>query len=447
MTNAILSAQKDAASGIYQVLEPLCDSDFQALMADIERNGVLVPVEYDEHGHILDGHNRVAICKQLGITEWPRFVRKGLSEEEKRSFARSINFARRHLSTAQKQRVIEAQLKDAPESSNRAIAASLGVDHKTVAGARTRLEVRGEIPQLERSIGRDGKERRKPITTMFLPEPANLDEMKRAVKFVDSQAHIAKVASYLGALRGVEPSANVEPAAVEAEPARSNLRAAVGTASASKVDRGANLYETPPEAMFTLLALETFSACILEPACGRGAIARVLERFHYSVVLSDLLDYGTLDAQGKSQAVQDFMASQPPEFGSYDIVTNPPYGGVMNAFIAHALRVYRPRKMALLLNWNAYSGFADEDRNFALDACPPARIYQFKRRLPMMHRDGWDGNIATSRMNTAWFVWELQDDGTYGDQTIVRRVDWQEYMPIDVVVPELDHALSMGGAA
>ncbi|NTG74497.1 SAM-dependent methyltransferase [Agrobacterium rhizogenes] len=216
------------------------------------------------------------------------------------------------------------------------------------------------------------------------------------------------------------------------EPTRANLRAAVGTASATKEARGQNLYETPPEAMSALLALETFSATVFEPACGRAAISRMLELAGYAVVLADLLDYGTTDQHGELQAVQDFLTSQPPECGSYDIVTNPPYGDVLNAFVAHALRVFRPRKMALLLNLNFLCGFADDDRNFVMDDCPPARVWIFKRRLPMMHRDGWEGNKASSRMNTAWFVWELQEDGTYGDYTITRRVDWKDYVPATV---------------
>lgn len=214
-------------------------------------------------------------------------------------------------------------------------------------------------------------------------------------------------------------------------PTRANLRAAVGTASATKEARGQNLYETPPEAMHTLLALETFSATVLEPACGRAAIARMLERAGYGVVLADLVDYGTADQHGELQAVQDFVTSQPAEDGSYDIVTNPPYGEVLNGFVAHALRVFRPRKMALLLNLNFLCGFADDDRNFVMDDCPPARVHVFARRLPMMHRDGWDGEKASSRMNTAWFVWELQGDGTYGDSTTIRRVDWKDYMPAE----------------
>ncbi|MBB3288177.1 MULTISPECIES: class I SAM-dependent methyltransferase [unclassified Rhizobium] len=219
---------------------------------------------------------------------------------------------------------------------------------------------------------------------------------------------------------------------------RANLRAAVGTASATKEERGQNLYETPPEAMFTLLALEDFTPTVLEPACGRGAIARMLEQAGYGVVLADLVDYETADQHGELQDVQDFLASEPPESGSYDIVTNPPYGDVLNAFVAHALRVFRPGKMALLLNLNFLCGFADDDRNFVMDDCPPARVWIFKRRLPMMHRDGWDGNKASSRMNTAWFVWELQPDGSYGTQTITKRVDWRDFLPEGAAIADAE---------
>jgi hypothetical protein len=58
------------------------------------------------------------------------------------------------------------------------------------------------------------------------------------------------------------------------EPSRANLRAAVGTASASKEDRGDNFYQTPIEATRTLLAYESFSGTIWESSCGLGAISR-----------------------------------------------------------------------------------------------------------------------------------------------------------------------------
>lgn len=212
-------------------------------------------------------------------------------------------------------------------------------------------------------------------------------------------------------------------------PTRAGLRAAIGTRSATKEERGHNLYETGAEAMYVLLALEKFSPTVWESACGRGAISRMLEAAGYAVVLSDLVDYGTADANGELQAVIDFRETNSGEGECHDIVTNPPYGEALNSFIAHALRVHRPRKMALLLNSNAYFGFEDPDRTYIMETCPPARRYAFSRRLPMMHRDGWDGEKASSQMNTEWFVWERQPDGSYGNTTVCKRVYWPDFMP------------------
>lgn len=219
------------------------------------------------------------------------------------------------------------------------------------------------------------------------------------------------------------------------EPSRANLRAAVGTASASKKDRGDNFYQTPPVATRTLLAFESFTGTIWEPACGLGAISTVLEGQGYDVLLSDLVDRGAADRHGCVQAIGDFLASVAGDGEGPDIVSNPPYGDVLNDFVAHALRVHRPRKMALLLNLNFLCGFKDEARSFVMDDNPPARIYVFKRRLPMMHREGYDGPKASSRMNTAWFVWELQPDGTYGQETSMKRVDWADYQERSGLVP------------
>lgn len=246
--------------------------------------------------------------------------------------------------------------------------------------------------------------------------------------------------------RGDEPTRAalrraIQPAAKSLGLNRENLRAAVGTDTATNAERGNNLYETPPEAMRALLSLARFSPTVWEPACGKGAISRMLEDAGYEVLLSDLIDYGTHNRHGELQEVGDFLRTRRAADGIRgpwrgalpghpDIVTNPPYGTNLNAFVAHALREHRPRRMALLLNLNFLCGFDDPDRCFAMDECPPARIYVFTRRLPMMHRDGWDGPEASSRMNTAWFIWELREEGgeeTYSGPTEILRIDWKVF--------------------
>lgn len=55
--------------------------------------------------------------------------------------------------------MIEDELKEAPERSNRQVAKDLGVDDKTVGAARKDLLSTAEILQLDRTIGKDGKAR------------------------------------------------------------------------------------------------------------------------------------------------------------------------------------------------------------------------------------------------------------------------------------------------
>ncbi|OHV85937.1 hypothetical protein [Ensifer sp. LCM 4579] len=222
------------------------------------------------------------------------------------------------------------------------------------------------------------------------------------------------------------------------EPSRRSISHAIGTRSASTEEKGDQLYETSEEATRTVLALESFSAIVKLPEVGRGAILRVLEASGYEAVISDLRDYGTATKHGELQQVGDFLKSLPDGTEGMDMVINPPYGDVANAFLAHALREHKPRKMAALLNLNFMCGFEDPDRRFVMDENPPSRVYVFTRRLPMMHRDGWDGPKASSQMNTAWFVWERNDDGSYGRgnglfETI--RIDWQQYQSAPALAP------------
>jgi hypothetical protein len=90
----------------YQVMPPLTDEEYEALKADIAERGVQVPVEYDEDGNILDGYHRVRACQELGITDWPKVVRRGLTEEQKIEHALALNLHRRHLTREQRRELV-----------------------------------------------------------------------------------------------------------------------------------------------------------------------------------------------------------------------------------------------------------------------------------------------------------------------------------------------------
>jgi hypothetical protein len=61
-----------------------------------------------------------------------------------------------------------------------------------------------------------------------------------------------------------------------------------------------------------------------------------------------------------------------------------------------------------------------ERRSPLLDGGHLARVHVFKRRLPMMHRDGWSGPRASSSVPFAWFVF---DRGHHGP-TMIDRISW-----------------------
>lgn len=80
----------------YQLMPELSKEEREFLERDIAERGIKIPVEYDEEGNILDGHNRIEIAKKLKI-DCPKIVRKFNTEEEKISHVLALNMARRHL--------------------------------------------------------------------------------------------------------------------------------------------------------------------------------------------------------------------------------------------------------------------------------------------------------------------------------------------------------------
>ena len=125
------------------------------LTADIKAHGLREPIVLFED-KILDGRNRYAAC--LAAEVEPRFI--PYLEDDPHSFVLSLNLHRRHLTQEQKRDLIEDALRKRPEWSNRKIAAQLYVDDKTVRSVRKELESTAEFPQLDRTIGKDGKSRK-----------------------------------------------------------------------------------------------------------------------------------------------------------------------------------------------------------------------------------------------------------------------------------------------
>jgi hypothetical protein len=175
--------------------------------------------------------------------------------------------------------------------------------------------------------------------------------------------------------------------------------------------RGRDVYETPPAAVHALLAVERLPRRIWEPASApRGAIARVLRRAGHRVATSDI-------AGGR-----DFLISEGMPRQARAIITNPPFM-LAARFAAHAIQLcpYVAMMMRLgFLEAGHPCHINGRARIFCLDEKPPARIYFFRQRLPMMHRHGWKGRRAPSAMAFCWIIWDRRHQGP----TELRRISW-----------------------
>lgn len=198
----------------------------------------------------------------------------------------------------------------------------------------------------------------------------------------------------------------------------------IGSTRHALKDRGDDLYETPPEATRALIeALDALGdplpMTIWEPACGRGAVARVLEASGRVVVSTDLVD------RGYGIGARDFLMERQRFTSIGAIVTNPPYK-LASDFVGHAL-IHAPRvimllRLAFLEAGDPNGGPAQRARASALDGGSLARVFVFANRLPMMHRDGWDGPKAGSGVAYAWFEWRRGHEGP----AALHRIRWRK---------------------
>jgi hypothetical protein len=159
-----------------------------------------------------------------------------------------------------------------------------------------------------------------------------------------------------------------------------------------------DFYPTPPRATNALLDVESFDGDIWEPACGDGAISRVLEERGYTVFSSDLID------RGYGIPHRDFLLDYQTK--AANIITNPPFKHA-EEFVMHALN-RTEKKVAMLCRLAWLEGKA---RQKMFQSTPIARIWVFSARVPMLRggdkmMKGGGGMIAF-----AWYVWDHSHTG------------------------------------
>lgn len=179
------------------------------------------------------------------------------------------------------------------------------------------------------------------------------------------------------------------------------LRRAQSISGTSKGRPDNDFYPTPRNAVEALLAVERFPGLVWEPACGDGAICKVLEETGHIVLATDLID------RGYGEGGRDFFNESRRV---NHIITNPPYK-YAERFVRHSL-AQADGKVAMLLKLQFLEG---KKRKAFFEKFPPKTVYVFTYRLKM-NREGEDKPQSSSMLAFAWFVWEAGNL----DQPIIR---------------------------
>lgn len=172
---------------LFPSLEPAVED---ALRESIQRFGVLVPIIYDQHDRLLDGHNRKRIADELEI-ECPFHVVHVADDDQAEEIVQTINLDRRHLDAEQRREIVAALR--ANGHSLRAIAGAVGTSQTQVARD---LEASGVTEVTPDEVhGKDGKRypsRRPPIVVVppvLQPDkPISPEEMQAILDELD-EAH------------------------------------------------------------------------------------------------------------------------------------------------------------------------------------------------------------------------------------------------------------------
>ena len=151
-------------------------------------------------------------------------------------------------------------------------------------------------------------------------------------------------------------------------------------------------YFTPEWVTRVLLDQVFLPKNIWEPACGDGAIAKVLKETARNVYASDIANYGY------GEPGLNFFAYKCIPAGFNAIVTNPPYTQA-EAFIKHALALTLPLggMVAMLLRHD----YDTAKRRASLWQEP------FRAKIVLTRRPNWTASRkASPRHNFSWYIWD-----------------------------------------
>lgn len=167
--------------------------------------------------------------------------------------------------------------------------------------------------------------------------------------------------------------------------------------------RKSDFYETPYSITKHLLDRESFdfSKSCLEPACGQGAIVKVLEP-HWKTSLTHY------------DKEVDFLTETKPY---HYVITNPPFSLAIE-FVLHAKTICK-HKICMLLPLSYLHGKKRHDNIYMDKDFPLKSVYVFTRYPMLGDPLREDGKYRTGMMVYAWYVWETE----YKGEPVIKWID------------------------
>lgn len=166
----------------------------------------------------------------------------------------------------------------------------------------------------------------------------------------------------------------------------------------SGVNRGqrkkSDFYETPYSITKQLLDVETFKGSIREPACGNGAILKVLKHKGLKAAGSDISKgFNFLESKDKCDT----------------IITNPPFS-LAKEFILKSKKLAR-HKIAFLLPLSYLHGVDRYETVYSDTKFPLKKVWVFTRYPMLGDPLRRDGKYRTGMMVYAWYIWDRKHKG------------------------------------
>ena len=81
---------------------PLTKDEFSSLFDSIKEHGLRDPIVTNDKGVVLDGHNRLRICRKLGISDIPCVTKNFNNLLEEQLYVHEVNLLRRQLTKDQR---------------------------------------------------------------------------------------------------------------------------------------------------------------------------------------------------------------------------------------------------------------------------------------------------------------------------------------------------------